>query len=617
MLRWRWVTLVFEVDQQTRMTVSALSQALEAQLCHVEDVIELVTASLNLSIRLTCLTLMHGAGHSVGRSNNYASHRHHHRPSTQPSVSQASTNHRLSDRHGGRERVHLNLPRRSPDRHRSRSERRASGQDRARSSSRANARPQTSPANVPTQCNTVQPASRVASIPAATNRRRSTGAHQAHPAIEKAPHATAAQAQQTNVSPLHAAQARSFAVQNIVAGVVQPVAQNRAAQAHGAVAVQNPIHHIAPHDHPGVPFQVSAFPVELDIPNYEALDGELDAFLPDEPPYDEPRPRPLPPLGMHAPPMIAAPMTVPLCWDWPTAQKPELHVPARPVETASAADLSSGLWANPGAATDHALIASHAAAVFMAPLMPRLAAQPLAAASQALHSPASLHSGFPHQDDKSDTAMPGHPASARRKDAIHSGPAPAMSQSICPTPTAVADKTATQGMEVAASVATPPALATDSDRPMAYTVTPPQAASGGEDTAGQKVVPAATPDTPRVAAVPSTLAVVTAAAHEHASEAAVTPVRSGEVPAALRKTDVAPPDSPRDRNPPHPAERSEDANMHACGSMHADAQRGPNAAGAGCAFRTCGRMHLLFAAQRPVVLWRRSYVTCRRGGWCT
>eukprot|EP00892_Ulva_mutabilis_P009747 jgi/Ulvmu1/7144/UM034_0050.1 len=548
------------------------------------------------------LTKIDVAGHSMGRSANYASHRHQHRPyAAQPSLSQASTNNRVSDAwHSGRDRVRLSLRQKSPDRHRSRSSRREPGHERRRSS--ADARQPEHPAT-PSAPRASAPSGHPASaVPAAKPARRRTADNQPLQGATgaRSPAAPAANAQQAHArpdsaAPRRASQAQAPASHHAMPAPVQPAAQpmpqpvsypasqDAAAAAYYAYAAQYHGQYDA-HDAQHVqPYAASpTLLAEPEIPNYEALDVELDAILPDEPAYEEPQLRPLPPLGIHAPASLTASPAAPLCWDWPAAETLQEDAPTQAREPATAVsgerkpwDPNDGVWVNPGAATDHAWSASRAAAAFMAPLMPPPAAHPAGQSADTAATCSGAEAAPALQPASPKTAdAPAHPAAAAAHVPDVSAAPAAVQAPAAREPAAATSAVAAAVAQVvphadphAVPHAVPPAVPHASAASTAAAAVDDEAPAASADVKGARLAPAV-----MEGVVAGTLPIAAHAATAAPPPAAVAPEREAvKPPAEAPAAETGPPDSPLARDPPHPAERSEDAPMQQSGRMYIEA----------------------------------------------
>lgn len=301
------------------------------------------------------------------------------------------------------------------------------------------------------------------------------------------------------------------------------------------------------------------------IPNFESADdfhyaNNVEAFRPCE--YQEPPLLPLPPMGLRIPPTVALVNAVPLCWDWPAIKSTDVHV-GGPDHAIAPPRAASGLcaslasfWANPRVAADHAMSASHAARAFMAHLR---AQQPLA--DDALDS------------EVTPSQRAGTVAAGSSLDVDVRGPddAPDVGSGDPVLPPAGAGPSCSVPKD--AAVAIPVSVRQSASEPeereavAAVTSMPPcsEPAVGAVVTAsnGMHVVAAARVDDEEGAAQPAQLTAADSPERNDAAPAAGE-VRAEEVAMHATAGASGQPDSPGDRNPPHPAERSEDAAIQ-CG----------------------------------------------------
>lgn len=301
---------------------------------------------------------------------------------------------------------------------------------------------------------------------------------------------------------------------------------------------------------------------EYGIPNYEDADdfhivNNSDAFRPCE--YQEPPLLALPPIGLRIPHTVALVKPVPLCWDWPATKSTDVRLRG-PVRTDAPPQADNGLfaatasaWGNPRVAADHAKCASQAAVAFMAWL--RLQ-QPLADNARDSEVPTSqVAVTVAHSSVDADVHGPDDAPGVDTRDAIvlpaGDGPSDSAPEAAAVTVPVSVHKPAREPEEKeAAAPATP--LQPRSEAPAAETTV---IASNGMHAAVTAHVDNAEglvqPAQPMAASSPK----------RNNAAAEMTQMR-GEAVGVRASTGISgQPDSPGDRNPPHPAERSEDAAM--------------------------------------------------------
>lgn len=324
------------------------------------------------------------------------------------------------------------------------------------------------------------------------------------------------------------------------------------------------------HPQSGVPAPAATHAEVAYIPNYEELDDLLDVRLPREPEYIEPDPSPAPPLGIRIPSTVSLSKTAPLCWDWPVAEPTEVaaqrpdHADALPEPRAGRgpADTVTAFWVNPRAAEDHALSASHAAALIMWPLLPQR--------PPAHHAPAA------------DACLPEEQAPPRRQAdavAVDRSPDTAAQQTDTPAEAvggaamnlqAVGDSPPDMAPAAAArtahSVGVKPLRNSEAQLdtvPTAVAVSPRgQTAVAGlpeRSPNGVRAESPVRPPRPAAAAKPAQLVSADRARQSPASPSAGPAGQSERQGVATEGAVAVQPDSPGDRNPPDPAERSEAA----------------------------------------------------------